>query len=217
MKELNKSSISWILSRIVLWLAMWILPALIKIVNQSWTCLRWNIPFKYIWSPSFMKLPSHPDMDLILCSKRLIVVSLLFFFMVLLSSSNQIVNRNVLASSMMFILSLIFMRWSAPLIFKTDGLIVSPDGVHLFNIHLHLVVCPHRSITMFKRLNPDKDVLQVQQHSYLSLEFTRSWLSLNNIAPSVIWMCLFIDYLSLSHIVLRSPILYLIIFLCLPA
>ena len=121
-----------------------------------------------------MKLPSHPDMDLILCSKRLIVVSLLFFFMVLLSSSNQIVNRNVLASSMMFILSPIFMRLSAPLIFKIDGLTVSPDGVHLFNIHLNLVVCPHRSITMFKRLNPDKDVLQVQQHSYLSLEFTKS-------------------------------------------
>jgi hypothetical protein len=77
-------------------------------------------------------------------------------------------------------------------------------------------VCPHRSITMFKRLNPDKDVLQVQLHSHLLLEFTRSWLSLNNIAPSVIWMCLFIDYLSLSHIVLRSPILHLIIFFCPP-
>jgi len=137
--------------------------------------------------------------------------------MVLLSSSNQIMKRNVLASSMMFILSPIFMRWSAPLIFKTDDLTVSPDGVHLFNINLHSVVCPHRSITMFKRLNPDKDVLQVQQHSHLLLEFTRSWLSLNNIAPNVIWMCLFIDYLSLSHIVLRSPILYLIIFLCPPA
>jgi hypothetical protein len=37
---------------------------------------------------------------------------------------------------------------------------------------------------------------------------------LNNIAPGVIWMCSFIDYLFLNHIVLRSPILYLIIFLC---
>jgi len=74
-----------------------------------------------------------------------------------------------------------------------------------------------QSCVMFKRLNPDKDVLQVQLHSHLLLEFTRSWLSLNNIAPSVIWMCLFIDYLSLSHIVLRSPILHLIIFLCLIA
>jgi len=85
MKELNKSFISWILSRIVLWLAMWILPALIKIVNQSWTCLCWNIPFKYIWSPSFMELPSHPDMDLILCSKRLIV---------LLHGSSQLVKSD---------------------------------------------------------------------------------------------------------------------------
>jgi hypothetical protein len=60
---------------------------------------------------------------------------------------------------------------------------ISFGGVHLFNIHLHSIVCPHRSITMFKRLNPDTDVLQVHHHSYLLLEFTRSWLSLNNIAP----------------------------------
>jgi hypothetical protein len=86
--------------------------------------------------------------------------------------------------------------------------------MHLFNIHLHSIVCPYRSITMFKRLNPDKDVLQVQHHSHLLLEFTRSWLSLNNISPGVIWMFSFIDYLSLNHIVLRSPILHLIIFLC---
>jgi hypothetical protein len=76
------------------------------------------------------------------------------------------------------------MRWSAPLSSKTDGPTVSPDGVHILNIHLHSIVCPHQSITMFKRLNPDKDVLQVQHHSHLLLEFTRSWLSLNNIAPS---------------------------------
>jgi hypothetical protein len=67
---------------------------------------------------------------------------------------------------------------------------------------------------MFKMLNSDKDVLQVQHHSHLLLEFIRSWLSLNNIAPGVIWMCSFIDYLSLNHIVLCSPILHLIIFLC---
>ena len=93
---------------------------------------------------------------------------------------------------------------------------ISIGGMHLFNIHLHSIVCPHRSIIMFKRLNPDTDVLQVQHHSHLLLEFTRSWLSLNNIAPGVIWMCSFIDYLSLNYIVLRSPILYLIIFLCPP-
>jgi hypothetical protein len=60
---------------------------------------------------------------------------------------------------------------------------ISLGGVHLFNIHLHSIVCPYRSITMFKRLNPDTDVLQVHHHSHLLLEFTRSWLSLNNIAP----------------------------------
>jgi hypothetical protein len=89
--------------------------------------------------------------------------------------------------------------------------------MHLFNIHLHSIVCPHWSTTMFKRLNLDKDILQVQPHSHLLLEFTRSWLSLNNIAPGVIWMCSFIYYLSLNHIVLHSPIHYLIIFLCPPA
>jgi hypothetical protein len=94
---------------------------------------------------------------------------------------------------------------------------ISLGGVHLFNIHLHSIVCSHRSITMFKRLNPDRDVLQVQHYSHLLLEFTRFWLSLNNIALSVIWMCSFIDYLSLNHIVLFSPILHLIIFLYTPA
>jgi hypothetical protein len=95
--------------------------------------------------------------------------------------------------------------------------IISLGCMHLFNIHLHSIVCPHWSTTMFKRLNLDKDILQVQPHSHLLLEFTRSWLSLNNIAPGVIWMCSFIYYLSLNHIVLHSPIHYLIIFLCPPA
>jgi len=94
---------------------------------------------------------------------------------------------------------------------------ISLGGMHLFNIHLHSIMCQHRSITIFKKLNPDKDVLQVHHHSHLLLEFIRSWLSLNNIAPGVIWMCLFIDYPFLNHIVPRSPILYLIIFLCPPA
>jgi hypothetical protein len=39
-------------------------------------------------------------------------------------------------------------------------------------------------------------------------------LSLNNIAPNVIWMCSFIDYLSLNTIVLSSLIHHLIIFHC---
>jgi hypothetical protein len=35
--------------------------------------------FKYILSPAFLELLSHPDMPLILCSKRLIIVSSKFF------------------------------------------------------------------------------------------------------------------------------------------
>jgi hypothetical protein len=42
-------------------------------------------------------------------------------------------------------------------------------------------------------------------------------LSLNNIAPSMIWMCSFIDYLSLNTIVFSSLIHHLIIFHCLVA
>ena len=40
MKKLNKSFISWILSRIVLWLIVRIVPTPIKIVNQLWTHLQ---------------------------------------------------------------------------------------------------------------------------------------------------------------------------------
>jgi hypothetical protein len=40
MKKLNKSFISWILSRIVLWLIVRIVPTPIKIVNQLWTRLQ---------------------------------------------------------------------------------------------------------------------------------------------------------------------------------
>jgi len=40
-----------------------------------------TILFKYMRSPTFMELPSHPDMDFIPCSKRLIVASLMFFSM----------------------------------------------------------------------------------------------------------------------------------------
>jgi len=39
-KKLNKSFISWILSRIVLWLIVRIVPTPIKIVNQLWTRLQ---------------------------------------------------------------------------------------------------------------------------------------------------------------------------------
>ena len=43
------------------------------------------------------------DTHLIACNKKLIVVSSTFFSMVLLSSSNQLIQRNDLALSMMFI------------------------------------------------------------------------------------------------------------------
>jgi hypothetical protein len=46
---------------------------------------------------------------------------------------------------------------------------ISLGGMHLFNIHLHSIVCLHRSTTMLKRLNPDKDVFQVQHHYHLLL------------------------------------------------
>jgi hypothetical protein len=38
-----------------------------------------TILFKYMLSPAFLELPSHPDMPLILYSKRLIIVSSKFF------------------------------------------------------------------------------------------------------------------------------------------
>ena len=82
MKELNKSFISWILSRIVLWLVVCILPTPIKIVNQSWTCLKLKQYSSSIcYHQSSWKLSSCPDMHLITCSTKLIVVSLMFFSM----------------------------------------------------------------------------------------------------------------------------------------
>jgi len=82
MKELNKSFISWILSRIVLWLVVCILPTPIKIVNQSWTCLKLKQYSSSIcYHQSSWKLSSRPDMHLIACSTKLIVVSLMFFSM----------------------------------------------------------------------------------------------------------------------------------------
>jgi hypothetical protein len=75
-----KDFLSWILLRIILWLVVCIMPTPIKIVNQSWTCLQLkHILFKYMWSSTFMELPRHLDMHLILCSERLIVISFKFF------------------------------------------------------------------------------------------------------------------------------------------
>jgi hypothetical protein len=46
----------------------------------------WNIHFKYVQSSTFMELSGHPDMDLIPCSKRLIVVCSMFFLHKFLSA-----------------------------------------------------------------------------------------------------------------------------------
>jgi len=77
-----KDFLSWILLKIIFWLVVCIMPTTIKMVNQSWTCLQFEtILFKYMLSPAFLELSGHPDMDLIPCSKRLIVVSSMFFSM----------------------------------------------------------------------------------------------------------------------------------------
>jgi len=49
-----------------------------------------TILFKYMLSSTFLELSGHPDMDLIPCSKRLIVVSSMFFSM----DSSQFVKSN---------------------------------------------------------------------------------------------------------------------------
>jgi hypothetical protein len=49
-----------------------------------------TILFKYMLSPAFLELSGHPDMDLIPCSKRLIVVSSMFFSM----DSSQLVKSD---------------------------------------------------------------------------------------------------------------------------
>ena len=87
--------------------------------------------------------------------------------------------------------------------------------VHLFSIHA--TVCLHRSIAMFQKWRY-KDFLQV----YLCFPdccrgSLNHGLSLNNIAPNMIWMCSFNDYLSLNIIVFSSLTHHLIIFHCLIA
>ena len=79
-----------------------------------------------------LKLPRNSDMHLILCRERLIVVSSMFSSKSSSHPSNQILKRNVLASSMMFMLSPIFIRWSVHLSFKTNGPTVSLGGASSF-------------------------------------------------------------------------------------
>jgi hypothetical protein len=89
---------------------------------------------------------------------------------------------------------------------------VSLGGVYLFDIHLNAIVCQHRSIAMFQKMT----IWRCPSSTSLFLDYCRvslnHGLSLNNIAPSMIWMCSFIDYLSLNVIVLSSLIHHLIIF-----
>jgi hypothetical protein len=82
MNELNWSFTFWITLRIVLSLIVRIVPTPIKIVNQSWTCLKLKQYSSSIcYHQSSLKLSSHPDMHLIACSTRLIVISSMFFSM----------------------------------------------------------------------------------------------------------------------------------------
>jgi hypothetical protein len=51
-----KDFLSWILLKIIFWLVVCIMPTPIKIVNQSWTCLKLKqILFKYMLSSVFLE------------------------------------------------------------------------------------------------------------------------------------------------------------------
>jgi hypothetical protein len=79
---------------------------------------------------------------------------------------------------MMFNLSPIFMQWSVPLSFKTDGSTVSLGGVHFFRHSFKCNYAITSVIAMFQRITPRwryEDVLQEQRCFQLLMEFTRSW------------------------------------------
>jgi hypothetical protein len=211
MDKLNWSFIFWIILRIVLSLIVHIVPTPIKIVNQSWTCLKlkqysqvekalccmlsvlligfllscWirlrkEMYWPYQWCPIYHLYLCHEVC--LWASKYMVPQSVLvvciFLTFIQLQQYDNICYSHVSKDNP---------RWKYEDVLQVQHYsTISHSGVHLFNIHLHSIVCPHRSITIFKKLNPDKDVLQVQHHSHLLLEFTRSWLSLNNIAPGVI-------------------------------
>jgi hypothetical protein len=94
----------------------------------------WNIPFKYMWSSTFMELPSRPDMHLILCSKRLIVISSKFFTM----DSSQLVKSDR-EKKCIGIINGVHHPYSCGEVCiwasKTDGPTVSLGGVHPSSIH----------------------------------------------------------------------------------
>jgi len=151
---------------------------------------------------------------------------------------------------MMFILSPIFMRWSAPSSFKTRWSHSQSWWVHPSNIHNYAItsfkshshVGDDNMTLSFKYNIVPQSILVVCIFSYsfecncmptsvdshvskdflqVYLCFPDCWrgsldhgLSLNNIAPNMIWMCSFIDYLSLNTIVFSTLIHHLIIFHC---
>jgi len=84
-----KNFLSWILLRIILWLVVHHANT-----HQDGQSVM-NLPPVETYpssmlSSAFIELPSHPDMHLIACSKRLIVVSSMFFSM----DSSQLVKSN---------------------------------------------------------------------------------------------------------------------------
>jgi hypothetical protein len=86
-----KDFLFWIVLRIILWSIVCIMPSPIKIVNQSWTCLKLKQYSSSICChQSSWKSSSRPDMPLIACSERLIIVCSMFFLM----DSSQLVKSD---------------------------------------------------------------------------------------------------------------------------
>jgi len=126
-------------------------------------------------------------MHLIACSERLIVVCQCSFSWISLSLLNQIVERNVSTSSMMFMLSPIFIRWSAHWAPKH----MVPQSVLVVCIFLTFIlmqlwdnIC-HSHVS---KGNPKMKIIKCPSSAALLINCCWSslnhWLSLNNIAPS---------------------------------
>ena len=89
---------------------------------------------------------------------------------------------------------------------------VSLGGVYLFAIQLHSSVYPHRLLAMFQKMMIWKCPSSTSLFLHCRQGSLKHGLFWNDIAPSMIWMCSFIDYLSLNVIVLSLLIHHLIIF-----
>jgi len=72
---------------------------------------------------------------------------------------------------------------------------------HLFDVHSNATVCPHRSIAIFQKMMIWRCPSSTSLFSRLLSRFTKLWTIFENSAPSMIWMCSFIDYLSMNTIV----------------